>query len=165
VRAASPVGPALMVLAAGIIALSVAFGSQHFGGLQPCELCVLQRWPWGAGILFALLAVIIAPARRGFLALAALSVAVSAGIAGFHVGVEQGWWEGLAGCSAGATPQTLDQLRALVSKAPVVRCTDIPWQAFGLSMAGWNFVAALMTAGFGALAALTPPRSRGLSSW
>jgi len=164
-RAASPTGPALIVLAAGIIALSVAFGSQHFGGFQPCELCVLQRWPWGAAILFAFLAVIIAPARRGFLALAALSVATSAGIAGFHVGVEQGWWEGLSGCSAGATPETLDQLRALVSKAPVVRCTDIPWQALGVSMAGWNFLAALVIAGFGAVAALTPPRSSGLSDW
>lgn len=164
-KPASPISPALMVLAAGITALSVAFGSQHFGGLQPCELCVLQRWPWGAGILFALLAVVIAPARRGFLALAALSVAVSAGIAAFHVGVEQGWWEGLAGCSAGATPETLEQLRALVSKAPVVRCTDIPWQALGLSMAGWNFVAAAATAAFGAVAAFTPPRPRGLSSW
>ncbi|MCA4915549.1 MAG: disulfide bond formation protein B [Phenylobacterium sp.] len=105
------------------------------------------------------------PLARAFLALAGLSVAVSAGIAGFHVGVEQGWWEGLSGCSAGATPQTLEELRALVSKAPVVRCTDIPWQALGLSMAGWNFVAALATAAFGITAALRAPRSRGLSAW
>lgn len=164
-RAAAPIAPSLIVLAAGVVALSVAFGSQHVGGLQPCELCVLQRWPWGAAILFAFLAVIVARARRAFLALAGLSVAVSAGIAGFHVGVEQGWWEGLSGCSAGATPQTLEELRALVSKAPVVRCTDIPWQALGLSMAGWNFVAALATAAFGISAALRAPRSRGLSAW
>ncbi len=162
-RNAGPIAPALMVLLAGVVALAVAFGSQHFGGLQPCVLCVWQRWPWGAAIVFSLLAILIAPARRGFLGLAALSVAIGAGVAGFHVGVEQGWWEGTAECSAGATPQTLDQLRALVSKAPVVRCTDIPWQALGLSMAGWNFVAAVAIAGFGMLAALTPPRSRGRS--
>jgi len=158
VRGAAPVGPPLLVLAAGIGALSVAFGSQHFGGLQPCVLCIWQRWPWGAAILFSLLAALIAPGRRSFLGLAALSVAASGAIAGFHVGVEQGWWEGTAECVAGATPQTLEQLRALVSKAPVVRCTDIQWQFLGLSMAGWNFVAAMTTAGFAALAALSPPR-------
>jgi len=162
-RGGAPVAPPLMILVTGVGALAVAFGSQHFGGLQPCVLCVWQRWPWGAAILFALLAVLIAPARRFFLGLAALSVAVGAAIAGFHVGVEQGWWEGTAECAAGSTPQTLDQLRALVAKAPVVRCTDIPWQALGLSMAGWNFVAATIIAGFGMLAAVTPPRSRARS--
>jgi disulfide bond formation protein DsbB len=164
-RAATPVGPALMVLAAGMIALGAAFGSQHFGGLQPCELCVMQRWPWGAGIMFALLAVAIASARRWLLGLAALSIAVSAGIAGFHVGVEQGWWDGLDGCSAGATPQTLEALRALVSKAPVVRCTDIPWQAFGVSMAGWNLLAAGITSVIAVIGALSRPRPRGRASW
>jgi disulfide bond formation protein DsbB len=160
VRAAAPITPPLLVLVAGIGALAVAFGSQHFGGLQPCVLCVWQRWPWGAAILLALLALLIPPARRGFLGLAALAVAVGAAIAGFHVGVEQAWWEGTAECAAGATPQTLEELRAMVAKAPVVRCTDIPWQALGLSMAGWNFVAASLIAVFGMMAALTPPRSR-----
>ena len=27
-----------------------------------------------------------------------------------------------------------------IMSAPLVRCDDIPWEMFGLSMAGWNAV-------------------------
>jgi disulfide bond formation protein DsbB len=27
--------------------------------------------------------------------------------------------------------------------APVVRCDDIPWDLFGISMAGWNMIISL----------------------
>ena len=60
-------------------------------------------------------------------------------MAGYHAGVEWQLWEGPAGCTAslaaGASAADLvDQLLA----TPVVRCDDVPWSLFGLSMAGWN---------------------------
>ena len=30
-----------------------------------------------------------------------------------------------------------------IMSAPLVRCDDIPWEMFGLSMAGWNAVISL----------------------
>ena len=69
---------------------------------------------------------------------------ISFGLAGYHAGVEWQLWEGPAGCTAslaaGASAADLvDQLLA----TPVVRCDDVPWSLFGLSMAGWNMLFSL----------------------
>ncbi len=38
----------LAVLSLGVAlgALAVALGSEHYGGLVPCALCLLERWPY-----------------------------------------------------------------------------------------------------------------------
>ena len=67
----------------------------------------------------------------------------------YHTGVERHWWPGPASCSTAATfrrasgtEQLLDQLTA----APLVRCDEIPWRMFGLSMASYNVMLSLCIA-------------------
>ena len=152
-------------LAAGLSALGlgVALWSQYVGGLAPCHLCLYQRWPHGAIILASAIAAFLIrrsmmpPAREkisiaaqwlmGFAALAALT---GAAIAGYHVGVEQGWWPGGDDCVAPFGATSLEALRAEILAAPVIRCTDIPWSFLGLSMAAYN---ALLSLGLAALCA------------
>ncbi|PWR21521.1 disulfide bond formation protein B [Zavarzinia aquatilis] len=140
-----------LVVAAGSAALlGGALGFQYLGGLYPCELCMWQRWAHVAALAAGLLALIFRGglARAGF-ALAVLALLAGAGIAVFHAGVEQQWWQGLTACGgATATGSAADLLQA-VETAPIVRCGDIAWSLFGLSMAAWN---ALMSAGLAALA-------------
>ena len=93
---------ATLTAALGIAMLGGAFAFQHWGGLAPCVLCIYQRWPWVAVILLGSLAVVFRrrpAAAHTLLGLAALAMLVGAGIAGFHVGVEQYWWAGTAECS------------------------------------------------------------------
>lgn len=136
--------PALIV-AASAAALLAALVAQYGFDLHPCELCIWQRWPYGVAIGVGLLAIGL---RRSALALpltllAAAAVLGSGGIGAFHVGVEQGWWDGLAGCGSTTPADDLESLRAQIMAAPVVRCTDIAFEFLGLSMAGWNVVFAL----------------------
>ena len=130
--------------------LSGAYAFQYLGGLQPCALCLYQRWPWWIAAGLALLALLLVRKRRlsrVFSALGTLSLFVGAGIAIYHVGVEQHWWSGPTACSvATATPQTLDELRAQVLGAPVVRCDEVGWSLFGISMAGYNGIISFTTA-------------------
>ena len=88
-----------LVASAGLLGGAWAF--QIFGGLQPCPLCTYQRWPYWIMIGLSALAVVagrrLAAAELAvFAALGALVFLAGAGVAGFHVGVEQQWWEGLA---------------------------------------------------------------------
>jgi len=46
------------VLAASAVVLGAALLSQYWGGLAPCELCLLQRWPWGVAITISLVTVL-----------------------------------------------------------------------------------------------------------
>ncbi|UUX51033.1 disulfide bond formation protein B [Nisaea acidiphila] len=142
--------------------LGGAFAFQYLGGLAPCVLCLYQRWPHAAAILLGLLALILSArnpaASRWLTILGGLALLTSAGIGLFHVGVEQLWWEGTAECGATGTPDSLDALKQQLMAQPVVRCTDIAWEMFGISMAGYNF---LLSAGAGLTAiALSLPGRR-----
>lgn len=146
----------LLLAAASAAALAVAFVTQYGFGYPPCELCVWQRWPYAAAILIGLGAWMLRerPAvTRLALAAITLALAANAGVAGFHVGVEQGWWQGLAGCGATGGADSLDDLRAQIMSAPVVRCTDVSVSVAGLSMAAWNglFAAGLALLGLRAI--------------
>ena len=140
-----------MVLAAASAALVAgAYGFQYIGGLAPCILCWWQRYAHGAVIALAVIAIL---ARGGvataLLALAAIAMLTGAGIAGFHVGVEQHWWQGTAECgSTLGTSMSLEELRRALLAQPVVRCDEVAWSMFGISMAGYNMLISLALALF-----------------
>lgn len=133
-----------LLIAASAAILGMAFAFEHIGGLRPCVLCLQQRWPHA--IVVGLGVLIIAGRTppwltSAILVLAGIVLFVGAGIAFFHVGVEQHWWEGTASCGTGGlTGGTAGELRAQLLSTPMVRCDEVVWSLLGLSMAGWNFV-------------------------
>jgi disulfide bond formation protein DsbB len=133
--------------------LGGAFAFQHIGGLYPCQLCLWQRWPHAAAILIGIIA--LATGWRGLAWAGALAALATAGIGGFHVGVEQGWWEGLATCTAGSISgiSTADLLNPAAPISAPVRCDAIAWEMLGISMAGWNMILSLVLAGIWVAAA------------
>ena len=131
-------GPMLGSLA--LLAGALAF--QYVGGLAPCPLCIDQRWPHAIAIGLGLL--LLAWPKRAIAGLAGLVVLVGAGIAAYHVGIEQGWWPGPMTCTAPepgarAPGELLDQILA----TPVVLCDQVAWSLGGISMAGWNGILSL----------------------
>ena len=144
--------PALVAgLSAG--ALAFAFLAQYGFGLVPCALCIYQRWPFALALLLGLIGLGLVRSGRSpapALALAGLALLVNAGLAVYHVGVEQHWWQGTAACTGvlGASA-SLEELKAQILAAPVVRCDEIAWSFLGLSMAGWNVPLSAGLAAFG----------------
>jgi disulfide bond formation protein DsbB len=136
----------LILLAAGLLVLATALGSQFLVGLQPCEMCLWQRWPWDATIVIGLLAWLTrGRVRQGLLVLGGIVVLVGAAIAVFHSGVENGWWTGLTACSVSIDAATdLTSLRDQLFNTPVVRCDQAPFRLLGLSMAGFNAIVSVV---------------------
>ena len=140
----------LLALAVPVVLLGGALLSQYVGELYPCEMCWWQRYPHAAAILLAgaaLLSPLGAPRTRMLTLLAALAIGVSGAIGAFHAGVEYGWWEGLTTCSTGGA-MSLDDIMAV----PLIRCDQVQWSLFGISLAGFNAVFSL--AGAAAIAFL-----------
>lgn len=135
-----------LVLVGPTLLLGGALYLQHFSGLPPCEMCIWQRWPHFIAIVLGLVALPMVQARRPLVMLAALAVWVSAGIAVYHLGVEQHWWQGPTACTSGLTAGA-DMLKSILA-APVVRCDAIPFVFLGLSLAAWN---ALFSGAIGAV--------------
>jgi disulfide bond formation protein DsbB len=143
----NPTAPALLLALAGVGALGAALFFQYVVGLAPCVLCIWQRWPYVAVVVLSVLALLLRRRRRVaalLLGLSGLALLIGAGIGVFHVGVEQHWWSGTSGCGAAAGATTLEELRAQVLAAPVVRCDEAAWSLFGISMAGYNVVLSLV---------------------
>lgn len=142
---------------AALLAGALAF--QYLGGMAPCALCIWQRWPHLAAVVIGSAA--LALPGRALPVLGALAALATAGIGGFHVGVEQGWWEGLASCSAGSIAglSVDDLLNPNVTVAAPVRCDEIPWSLAGLSMAGWNMALSFALAAIWVMAATRPARA------
>ncbi len=124
-----------------------AFGFEHLGGMAPCKLCLWQRWPHGAAILIGIAALLV-PGRLLPL-LGAVAALSTAAIGGYHTGVERGWWEGPTTCTSGpVTGISTQDLMAQIMAAPLVRCDEIAWEMFGLTMANLNAVFSLIFAVF-----------------
>lgn len=142
----SPLGASVLVMLGAAGVLLTALGFQYIGGYEPCALCHYQRWGYiaalGAGILGVAASRLPGIGRKALpwtLAAMGAGLAVSAGTAAYHVGVETGWWPGPPSCTGGGLPATLTELNAITRSAkPVVSCDTIPWAFLGLSMAGWN---------------------------
>jgi disulfide bond formation protein DsbB len=137
---------ALLVGSMSAALLLGALAFQYLGGLAPCEMCIWQRWPHGAAILFGLgggLLVLLraAPERAGriFGLLAIAAIAISGLIGIFHAGVEWKLWPGPTACTGlGYVPGAND-----FNAFRVVRCDEAQWRLFGLSLAGYNAIFSL----------------------
>jgi disulfide bond formation protein DsbB len=141
----------------GLAVLLAAFGFQYIVGLEPCVLCVYQRWPWVAAILLGAIAFGLG-ANRTVLLLAVLALLTGAGIGVFHVGVEQHWWTGTSACGGqGGAAQTVEELKRQLLATKVARCDQVAWSLFGISMAGYNV---LLSAGLAGLLASGLIRNR-----
>ena len=137
----------ILVAAGGSAALLLgALAFQYIGGLFPCPLCMWQRWPHLAAIVAGALS--LALPGRVWPLLGALAALATAGVGGFHVGVEQGWWAGLDTCSgAGIVGLSTASLLDPTANVPApARCDDIAWSLLGISMAGWNMLISLALA-------------------
>lgn len=153
----------VFVLAASAVVLGGALLSQYWGGLAPCELCLLQRWPWGVAIVVSFIATMVGsrPALPWVALLLAAVFAVGSALAFYHVGVERHWFAGPSACTApvGAA-DTLEALKAQILHQQPVRCDEPAWSLFGISLAGWNLLASLVMTGL-CLAVVRRLRGRG----
>lgn len=128
----------LIVLAVPLALLGGALGFQFFAGLYPCEMCWWQRYGHIAAVILGVIAVMLPGLRRWLIGAGGLALASSAAIAAYHAGTEYGWWQGFTACTS-AVKFGADPLAAIMN-APVVRCDEVQWKLFGISLAGFNFL-------------------------
>lgn len=132
--------PPTLVLASCVAALGSAYVAQYGFGLQPCFLCLVQRVPFAAAAVLALMALAASPRRaRGLVRLAGAVLLLNGAIAVYHVGVEQFWWAS-AVCAAGdaAGPMAVDDLAAAMSRPVEAACDRPAWSFHGITMATMN---------------------------
>ena len=131
----------------GLATIAGAWGSELLGGLVPCELCLEQRlaYYWGLPVL-ALILVFWNRLPRAALfvamAIALLLFAWSVWMAGYHAGVEWGFWPGPTSCSGLGVAVSFEDLLN-INATRVVPCDAIQFEFLGLTLAGYNLLISL----------------------
>ena len=153
-RTGSPVlSAALAILVIAAATIAGAWYFQLVLGLQPCPMCLEQRYAYYLAIPLAALTALAAHqnAPRGLviggLAILALATLGNAVFGAYHAGVEWKFWPGPADCTGpvgnlGSAGTLLDRLDTV----KVVMCDEIQWSLFGISLAGYNALISLVMA-------------------
>ncbi len=141
----------LLIMLTSASMLGSAYYFEYVDGLAPCQLCEYQRLAWwlALGISAAGCYLGRKPRLQNVTsALAAVCILSGAGVAGFHVGVEYGYWQGPASCTGSSLPTSLSDLSSMLTEAPPPRCDEVAWSFFGLSMAAYNALISLATTAY-----------------
>ena len=124
-----------------IISLISAFFIEYALGHKPCNLCLLERIPYGLAIILIILNYISKISGKLIILLLILTFIFSLIISTYHFGIEQGFFEESSVCklknfTEGMTKE--DLLKQLSNK--IVSCKDVTFRIFGLSLTSINIV-------------------------
>ena len=142
-----------LICAACIAMLAFGLYLQHVVGLEPCPMCIVQRY---ALVLVAVLAGMTAFAhRRGLLATGAGLMALLSCLGAF-VAARQSFlqWYPPQEASCGRDLYGMIETFPLKRAIPMIfkgsgDCTKIDWTFLGLSIANWSFVCFVVIAVLG----------------
>ncbi len=126
----------------GLATILGAWGSQIFGGLVPCELCLEQRLAYYWGLPVLALVVILwhrlpGAARLIGLLLGAAIFAWGTYMAVYHAGVEMKLWPGPTACTGLGGEISFSDLTN-INATRVVPCDAIQFEFLGITLAGYN---------------------------
>ncbi|MGN6488521.1 MAG: disulfide bond formation protein B [Devosia sp.] len=127
----------------GLAAILGAWGSELFGGLVPCELCLEQRlaYYWGLPVLALVLILWNRLPRAALLAGLLVAAAIFAWgtyMGTYHAGVEWRFWPGPTACTGTGGDVSFSDLTNLNAAPRVVPCDVVQFRFLGLSLAGYN---------------------------
>ncbi len=126
--------------------MGVALYMEHAMGLEPCNLCILQRVAVIATAVVALVAAIHGPTLAGIKTYAGLGALVST--AGAGISGRQLWLQSLPADQVPACGPSLDYLIDVFPLTEAVRmvlegdgdCAEVVWSFLGISIPGWTLV-------------------------
>ena len=137
----------LLAFVLGLVAILGAWGSQVFGGLVPCELCLEQRlaYYWGLPVLAAILVLWNRlPLNVWYIAMAVAAAIFAWGtyMGVYHAGVEWGFWPGPTACTGLGDPDlSFGDLGGEIDA--VIPCDHVQFRFLGISLAGYNALVSL----------------------
>ena len=131
----------------GTISMSMIFFaliSEYMFGFTPCSLCLIQRYPHMLVTITSIWLVFFRTHNLFIYPLNTLIMAFSIILASYHVGVEQGIFQGPQSCSSSnlssVSDQSAESLLIDILNTSVVRCNEVTWSFMRLSMASWNLI-------------------------
>ena len=122
-----------------LISILSALFIEYVLGHQPCNLCLIQRIPYGLSIILISLNYFLKKNERFIILLLILVFSFSLIISFYHFGIEQGFFKESAVCGLKNVTEIISKeeiLKQLQTKT--VNCKDVTFRIFGFSLTTFN---------------------------
>ena len=137
----------LLIFILAIISLTIisALIIQYWLGHEPCKLCIYERIPYFLSILLLIKILLFKKYEKITLFILFLIFTVSAVLAFYHFGIEQGFFNESFVCKAGDLSGTLskEQLLEQLNKYNI-SCKEVSFRVLGLSLAIINTILSII---------------------
>ena len=127
------------------IALIGAYFIEYILDHQPCNLCLIERIPYGLSIILISVILIFKKNEKFFIVLLLITFIFSFTISLYHLGIEQSIFKESTVCTAKDFSEniTKEDLLNQLSKR-IISCKDVTFKIFGLSLTTINIVINLL---------------------
>ena len=128
-----------------LVALISAYFIEYVLGHQPCNLCLIERIPYGLSIILISLMFILKKNKNFFILLLILTFIFSFFISLYHFGIEQGIFQESTICGVKNFSEniTVEELLNKLSEK-TISCKDVTFRIFGLSLTAINIVISIL---------------------
>ena len=128
-----------------ISALISAYFIEYILGHQPCNLCLIERIPYGLNIILIISILILKKNEKFLVLLLILTSIFSFAISLYHFGIEQGFIQESAVCGIESLTENVtkeDVLKQLNKR--VISCKDVTFRFFGFSLTSINIALSIL---------------------
>jgi len=134
-----------IILILSILVLTITFIIQYFFGYMPCNLCKIERIPYGLSIIVLIANFSFKGKQIFYSVLLILIFSFSIIISIYHLGIEQGFIEESAVCaSENLNLLTKEEILNSLNELSI-SCKDVAFKIFGLSLTTYNiFISIIM---------------------
>jgi disulfide bond formation protein DsbB len=136
-----------LIFLTSLVSIISAYFIEYILGHQPCNLCLIERIPYGLSIILITLNYFFKKNERFIILLLIIIFVFSLIISFYHFGIEQGFFEESTVCGLKSSVEIISKdeiLKQLQEKT--ISCKDVTFKIFGLSLTSINiFISFILT--------------------
>ena len=134
-----------LIFIISFVAIVTAFFIEYILGYQPCNLCLIERIPYGLSIILIIINYITKIDEKFIILLLALIFVFSFLISIYHFGIEQGYFKESTVCGLNNTNDIISKKELLLQLSKqTISCKDVTFRIFGLSLTSINIIISLI---------------------
>ena len=130
-----------LIFLISLVSIISAYFIEYILGHQPCNLCLIERIPYGLSLILIILNYFFKKNQKFVILLLIIIFTFSLIISLYHFGIEQGFFEESAVCGLKNSAEIISKdelLKQLQEKN--ISCKDVTFRIFGLSLTSINIL-------------------------
>ena len=137
-----------LIFIISFVSIISAYFIEYILGHQPCNLCLIERIPYGISIILIISNYFFKNNERFIILLLIITFIFSLIISLYHFGIEQGFFEESVVCGVKNATEIISKEELLKQLQETnVSCKDVTFKIFGLSLTSINILISFILTG------------------